>query len=104
MAGARTIDIQVVYALPARHRLIALRVDADTTVAESVRRSGLLAEFPEIDLGSARLGIFGRRVPHDHVVAEGDRVEVYRPLTADPKAVRRERAERAKVGGQFKHR
>lgn len=104
MAGANTTGIQVVYALPAGQRVIALRVGAGTTASESVRRSGLLTEFPEIDLGSTRLGIFGRRVPHDHVVSEGDRVEVYRPLTADPKAVRRERAEKAKRVGQVKHR
>lgn len=102
MAGAETIGVYVVYALPSRQRVVSLQVTAGTTAVDAVCQSGLLAEFPEIGLERARLGVFGRRVNPDHVLSEGDRVEVYRPLTADPKAVRRERAERAKAGANLK--
>lgn len=94
MAGADGpgMEVSVAYATPERQRVIALEVSSGTTAIEAVRLSGILAEFPQIDMDQARLGVFGRRVTPDHVLGPGDRVEVYRPLTADPKSVRRERA------------
>lgn len=92
MGGAETIEIEVVYALPGRQRVLRVHVATDTSVAQAVRQSGILREFPEVDPERVPLGIFGRRVSADTVVRAGDRVELYRTLTADPKAVRRAHA------------
>jgi putative ubiquitin-RnfH superfamily antitoxin RatB of RatAB toxin-antitoxin module len=92
MAAAEPIGIEVVYALPDRQRVVALQVEAGTSVAEAIRQSGVLAEFPQIDLAQARLGIHSRRVDPQAVLRDGDRIEIYRPLLADPKSARRERA------------
>jgi len=99
MGGAESIEIEVAYASPARQRIVSLRVDAGTTAADAVRLSGLIREFPEIALETAKIGIHGRRVTYDHPVSAGDRVEIYRPLVADPKKIRRQRAERAQSSG-----
>jgi putative ubiquitin-RnfH superfamily antitoxin RatB of RatAB toxin-antitoxin module len=85
-------DIEVVYALPAEQIVIALKVAPGTTVAEAVKRSGLPARFREIDALRVAVGIYGRRVARDTVLAPGDRIEIYRVLTADPKQARRRRA------------
>jgi hypothetical protein len=92
------IEVTVVYALPLRADSVSLRVPAGATVGEAISRSGLLERFPEIDLGRARVGIYSRWVRLDTVLRDGDRVEVYRPLVADPKEVRRRRARR-RTGG-----
>ncbi len=97
---AATIAIEVVYALPARQTLLRLDVAGGTTVGQALRASGILALHPEIDPARQRVGIFGQFVGHEHVLAAGDRVEIYRPLLADPKAgrqarVARQRADRA---------
>jgi hypothetical protein len=92
------IEVTVVYALPLHADSVNLRLPAGATVGEAIRRSGLLARFPEIDLGRDRVGIYSRWVGLDTVLREGDRVEVYRPLAADPKEVRRRRARR-RAGG-----
>lgn len=91
-AGLR---VEVAYALPDRQRLIAMIVDADCTVQEAVRRSGILAEFSDIDLEHAKLGIWGRIVtaPETARLRDGDRIEIYRPLLIDPKVVRQARAD-----------
>jgi uncharacterized protein len=101
MAAAEPIDIEVVYALPDRQRVLPVRVAVGTRVGAAIRQSGILNEFPQIDLAHARLGIFSRRVQSDEPVKQGDRIEIYRLLLADPKSVRRERA-RARVGGERK--
>jgi putative ubiquitin-RnfH superfamily antitoxin RatB of RatAB toxin-antitoxin module len=97
MAAAEPIEVEVVYARPERQRLIALRVAAGTCVADAIRQSGILGEFPEIDLVQAKLGIFSRRVDAQAALHDGDRIEIYRPLVADPKSARRERARKIKV-------
>ncbi|RLA04737.1 MAG: RnfH family protein [Gammaproteobacteria bacterium] len=84
--------VEVVYALPDRQRLISLDVAELLTVGEAIEQSGILQLFPEIDLGVARVGIFSQLAALDDRLREGDRVEIYRPLIADPKAMRRERA------------
>jgi len=92
------IDVQVVYALPQRQELIKLRLPAGATVREAVEASGLLQKHPEIDLdGANKLGVFARLVKGDAVLRDKDRVEIYRPLIADPKAVRRQRADEGKA-------
>lgn len=100
MADERKIRVEVVYALPDRQRLLTLEVPAGCTAREAVERSGLRREFPEIDPGHSPLGIFGRRCQPDQPLRDGDRVEIYRPLKADPKEVRRELAARGRTMGR----
>lgn len=104
MPESRRITVEVVYALPNVQRLLSLEVAEGTTAFQAVERSGLLAEFPEIDLAEARLGIFGKTVAADVPLKAGDRVEVYRPLKADPKEVRRQLAAAGKTMGRDKSR
>jgi putative ubiquitin-RnfH superfamily antitoxin RatB of RatAB toxin-antitoxin module len=92
MDTAESIEVEVVYALPTRQRLLKIRVASGITIREAVRQSGILDIFPEIDPERAKVGIFGRRVNLEHVLRDGDRIEIYRPLVADPKSVRRARA------------
>ncbi|MBV8047658.1 MAG: RnfH family protein [Paludibacterium sp.] len=88
------IEVEVAYATPQQQRLLALTVPQGTRALEAAERSGLLAEFA-VPL-PPRLGVFGKAVPADYVLRAGDRVEIYRPLLADPKEVRRRRARAAK--------
>jgi len=88
----RTLRVEVVYALPGRQILRTLRLPEGSVVGDAVRASGLPGEFPEIDPG--RAGIYGKRVPASAVLRDRDRVELYRPLSADPKEIRRMRARR----------
>ncbi len=94
-ADLRPLGVEVVYATPGRQRLIALTVTPGATVAEVIETSGILREFPEIDLRVNRVGIFGQLARLGDAVQAGDRVEIYRPLQADPKEARRQRARRA---------
>lgn len=89
--GGARLRVEAAYAAPGRQVVHALEVPAGTTVEEVIRRSGLLAEFPEIDLGRHRVGIFGAAVDLKSEVVDGDRVEIYRPLLIDPKEARRGR-------------
>jgi hypothetical protein len=86
------IDAEVVYALPAVQRRYAVRLREEATVRDAIEASGVLIEFADIDLAAARVGIFGRIVDLHRAVVAGDRIEIYRPLTADPKEARRRRA------------
>ena len=90
------LRVEIVYALRDRQVLLAFEVEGGTTARQAVERSGILQRFPEIDLARAGMGIFGEVVSPDTPLRDGDRVEIYRPLVADPKDVRRERAERAR--------
>ncbi len=92
MASADNIRVEVAYARPGAQTILEIEVPAGATAAEAVVASGILAHFPEIDLLQARLGLFSRPVAHDEPLRDGDRVEIYRPLQADPKQVRRQRA------------
>ncbi|TKD46505.1 RnfH family protein [Azotobacter chroococcum] len=99
----QSIAVEVVYALADRQKLVGLSVPRGTTVREAALRSGLDRDFPGLDLANSPLGIFGKVVarPEERVLEEGERVEIYRPLIADPKEVRRQRAARvarAKAG------
>ena len=87
-----TISVTVVYALPESAIEVDVMLPSGATVADALERSRLAAIQPEIDLACCAVGIFGRRVERDQVLADGDRVEVYRPLAAEPKDARRRRA------------
>ncbi|WJK10727.1 RnfH family protein [Pseudomonas fluorescens] len=91
------IEIEVVYAAVDRQVLRVISVAEGATVRAALMASGIDAEFPELDLKSCPLGIFGKVIadPDTRRVQEGDRIEIYRPLLADPKEVRRLRAAKA---------
>ena len=91
------INIEVVYALPNEQVLLKQQVSAGTTVVEAIQASGVLHEHPEINLAINKLGIFGKLTKEDAVLRDKDRIEIYRPLLADPKEVRRKRAEEGKT-------
>jgi putative ubiquitin-RnfH superfamily antitoxin RatB of RatAB toxin-antitoxin module len=91
------LRVAVAYVGPAAQVLEPLEVPAGTTVGEAIERSGLLAQCPEIDLEVFKVGIFGKLAKIDQVLEEGDRVEIYRPLIADPKEARKRRAAEGKV-------
>ena len=92
MAGVDAFDVEVIYALARRQRIVSVRVRSGASIEEAVRQSGILAEFPQIDFGTAKLGVFSRPVEAHDRVKPGDRIEIYRPLRIDPKSVRRLRA------------
>ncbi|MBX2859534.1 MAG: RnfH family protein [Cellvibrionaceae bacterium] len=101
MTQNKSIAVEVAYALPQRQKIIALSVSAGTTAYEAAEKSAITQFFPEINLESAKFGIFGQALgtkglkpAKQHVLQEGDRVEIYRPLISDPKEVRKRRAER----------
>jgi putative ubiquitin-RnfH superfamily antitoxin RatB of RatAB toxin-antitoxin module len=91
------IAIEVAYALPERQKLLHLQVPRGTTVRQAAVLSAMDSYFPGLDLSSCALGIFGKAVgqANERLVLEGERVEIYRPLLADPKEVRKQRAEKA---------
>lgn len=91
------IQVEVVYALPAVQPLMRVALVEGATVGDAVRASGLLEAYPDIDLAKNKVGIFSKLVKLDEKVRDRDRVEIYRPLLADPKEVRRKRAEEGKV-------
>lgn len=86
--------VEVIYALPEQAERYVVALPEGATAALAVERSGVLAAHPEIDLARDGLAVFGRRVPPERRLAAGDRVEVLRPLVADPKSARRDRAAR----------
>lgn len=94
MASAPEVRVEVAYAAPARQTVRALALPAGSTVADAIRASGLLAEFPEIDLAKNRVGVFGEPAARDRVLEDGERVEIYRALVADPKEARRRRVKK----------
>ena len=90
------INIEVAYALDSKQALLELQVAEGTTALQAAQQSGITDKFEGIDLENAKLGIFSKVVAPTQVLREGDRVEIYRPLIADPKEVRKARAARAK--------
>ncbi|GLS91258.1 UPF0125 protein [Psychromonas marina] len=86
------IEIEVVYGLPHKQVLLSLPVPKGSTIEESIKLSGIIGHFPEIIPGEATVGIFSRPEKLDTIVKAGDRIEIYRPLTADPKEMRKLRA------------
>ena len=96
MAEGDFIDVEVAYAEPDCQVIVPLRIAKASSAGEAVRQSGLLERFPAIDLRNNAIGIFGDRVSPCAPLADGDRVEIYRPLEVDPKDARRLRAARAR--------
>jgi putative ubiquitin-RnfH superfamily antitoxin RatB of RatAB toxin-antitoxin module len=94
------LAIEVVYGTPTRQEIISTTVDENTTVEQAILSSGIIEEFPEIDLAVNNVGIWNRAVKLGDIVKDLDRIEVYRPLLADPKEVRKRRAEKAKEEGR----
>lgn len=99
MADFDLITVEVAYALPQHQKIIALLVEPGTTALQAVERSGITRYFPDIDIATAKMGIFGESLgtkgldtAANHILHEGDRVEIYRPLISDPKEARRKRA------------
>lgn len=90
------IKVELVYALPEEQRIFQLEVEQGTTVEAAMKLSGILDQYPEIDLKKNKVGIYGQAVTLGTVLQQQDRVEIYRPLTIDPKAARKLRAERNK--------
>ncbi len=94
------LRIEVAFALPDKQSLLELTVAPGTTVEQAVVASGIMQIYPEIDLGKNAVGIWNRTCKLTDVVKDLDRIEVYRPLIADPKEIRRRRAEKAKQEGR----
>ena len=92
MGSSEQITVEVCYARPERQELVELQVASDTTLLQAIEKSGIMESFPELDLAELRVGIFGKLKSLQEVLRDGDRVEIYRPLIADPKEVRRLRA------------
>ena len=88
----QTIQVEVVLAMPDRQELVSLQVEAGTTIAGAITLSGLPDKFEGFELDLSKVGIFGQKASPERVLVAGDRVEIYRPLIADPKEVRRQRA------------
>jgi putative ubiquitin-RnfH superfamily antitoxin RatB of RatAB toxin-antitoxin module len=91
------ILIEVAFALPQKQMIIPIKIKAGVTAEEAIKASGIIKKFPEIDLKINQIGIFGKLTQLDHVMRERDRIEIYRPLIADPKEIRRQRAAEGKV-------
>ncbi len=107
MTDSNMITVEVAYALPDKQTLLSLSVPAGTTALEAVEQSGILSTFPQIDVNTDKMGVFsqvlgtkGLAEPSSYGLRDRDRVEIYRPLIADPKEVRRRRAEEAKAKKQ----
>jgi putative ubiquitin-RnfH superfamily antitoxin RatB of RatAB toxin-antitoxin module len=91
------ILIEVAYALPKKQLIIPVKVKLGITAEEAIKLSGIVKKFPEIDLSVNQIGIFGKLTQLDHIMRDRDRIEIYRPLIADPKEIRRQRAAEGKV-------
>lgn len=93
------IRIEVAYATPDKQTLLSLEVPSGCTVAEAISLSGIREEFPDMEQDPKMVGIFSRKVALDYELREGDRVEIYRPLVADPKEMRKQRAKAVSAVG-----
>jgi uncharacterized protein len=100
MTKPEPLRVEVVYALPDQQVVAVLALPSGATVQDAVRQSGLLQRFPDIELTKQKTGIFGQPTTPDTLLRDGDRVELYRPLTRDPKQARRELAKEGKTMGR----
>lgn len=87
-----TICITVIYAFPEEQRLFSADIPVNTTVRAAIHASGIPGWYPQIDLDVNKVGIYGKMVTLDHPLCGNERIEIYRPMTADPKAARKTRA------------
>lgn len=102
MEKSEHFQVEVAYALPDMQVILPVEVEEGATLRQAIERSGLLNRYPEIDLAVNKVGVFGRLAKLDETLRARDRVEIYRPLIADPKEVRKQRAaegKRMKKGG-----
>ncbi|MBC8653178.1 RnfH family protein [Providencia vermicola] len=90
------LSIEVTYALPEKQFLLSVKVADGTTIEDAIIASGILALRDDIDLKKNKVGIYSRPAKLTDKVQDGDRIEIYRPLIADPKELRRKRAEKSK--------
>ncbi len=86
------ITIEVAYALPEKQVILTHDVDTSFSAREAIKSSEILSHFPDLDLDTIDIGVFGKAIKADYQLQQGDRIELYRPLIADPKEVRRQRA------------
>ena len=91
------IRVEIAYALAGEQVLMSIQVQPEISAEQAIRQSGILEKHPEIDLAKNKIGIFGKLSKLDTVLRDRDRVEIYRPLIADPKEVRKKRAEEGKI-------
>lgn len=97
MSTADHIQIEVIYALPEKQEIVRLRLPPTATLQQAIEASGLIGKYPEIDLSKGKFGIYSKLARLDTALRDRDRVEIYRPLIADPKEVRKQRAAEGKV-------
>lgn len=95
--GRKMINVEVVYALPDEQTLLSLTVADGASVKDAIEQSGILQQFPDLDIEQMKIGLFGKQTTLSQQLREKDRVEIYRPLIADPKEVRKRRAAEGKT-------
>lgn len=88
------LTIEVAYAMPDKQCILTLEVASQTTIEMAIKQSGILTKFPSLHMGTIQVGVFGKRRQLLDVVQDGDRIEIYRPLTIDPKDARRAKAKK----------
>ena len=92
-----TLTVEITYALPEKQTLFSFEVPVGATLNEGIELSGIKAIHPELDLDTMKVGIFGKIAPRERILEEKDRIELYRPLFADPKEIRKQRAAEGKT-------
>lgn len=97
MPTPETIRVEVAYALKEHQEIVPLSLPSGTTLQQAVEASGLAAKYPDIDLAKGKFGIYSKLAKPDTVLRDRDRIEIYRPLIADPKEVRKQRAAEGKA-------
>lgn len=97
MDNVDKMPVEVAYALADRQVILVVEVAPDATLEDAIRASGILEQYPDIDLAKNRVGVFGKLGKPGDILHAGDRVEIYRPLIADPKQVRKQRAAEGKA-------
>lgn len=98
------LSIEVCYALANEQALITVDLPEGATLQQAIDASGILQRYPQIDLGMQKVGVFGKLKPLDTVLADHDRVEIYRPLLVDPKLSRQRRVEKTRKAGSIEGR
>ncbi|WP_118179105.1 RnfH family protein [Paraburkholderia phosphatilytica] len=101
---SRELFVEVCYALPDRQTRIELRLPEGATLQQALDASAIQQQHPELDLAHAKVGVFGKLKPRDTVLADHDRVEIYRPLIVDPKAARQRRVDKSRKAGSVEGR
>lgn len=99
MPARKMITVEVVFALAERQELVTVTVQTGTRAGEAIDRSAIVEKFPEQDLSVCRIGVWGRLADRDHMLQDGDRIEIYRPLLIDPREARRQLAAEGKSMG-----